>query len=506
MPNLPSVISPLPRDLQMFIQRVREALDGGGEDAVVTARQLIAAGVVEGKSGGGFAPVNGPVYSPRPPRNLSAAGALANIILSWDAPTYKGHAYTEVWAHTSDVIGDAVLVGMTAGNSFSHNLGAAAVRYYWVRNVNQNGLASAYNATNGTQGSTGQDAAYLLSVLSGEVTSTQLATSLGTRINLIDGASTVTGSVNARIATQATTTTNALALKADASTVTTLATTVGNNSSAIVAETTARTNADSSLASDITTLQTTTGGQTTSIQTNATSINGLEAQYTVKIDNNGAVAGFGLASTTTGSGNITSEFIVNADRFAIMRGASDTTVATVPFVVQTSATTVNGVSVPSGVYMADAFIKNGTITNAKIGNAAIDSAKIANATIVDGDIASATITGAKIGSATITGANIASATITSANIQNATIATADIADAAITNAKIDDVIQSTAYSAGSAGWKIDKDGSAELNNATFRGTLDVESASSGARMEITNSALKVYDSSNVLRVKLGNLS
>ena len=177
MANIPSVSSPLPRDLQQFIQRVREALDGGGADAVVTARQLIAAGVVEGKSGGGFAPVNGPIDSPRPPRNLSASGALANIILSWDAPNYSGHAYTEVWAHTSDVVGDAVLVGMTAGNSFAHNLGAAATRYYWARNVNQNGVASAFNATNGTEGTTGQDAAYLLSVLSGEVTSTQLATS-----------------------------------------------------------------------------------------------------------------------------------------------------------------------------------------------------------------------------------------------------------------------------------------------------------------------------------------
>ena len=99
-----------------------------------------------------------------------------------------------------------------------------------------------------------------------------------------------------------------------------------------------------------------------------------------------------------------------------------------------------------------------------------------------------------------------SATITSANIQDAAIVTADIADAAITNAKISGAIQSSAYASGSAGWKIDKDGSAELNNATFRGTLDVESASTGARMEITNSALKVFDSSNVLRVKLGNLS
>jgi predicted phage tail protein len=318
--KLPTVTSPLPRDLQQFVQRVREALDSGGPDAVVTARQLIASGVVERRSGGEFTPVGGTIDPARPPRNLSASGALASIILSWDAANYKGHAYTEIWAYTTDAIGEAVLVGMTSGNNFSHTLGAAATRYYWVRNVNQNGVASAYNATNGTQGSTGQDAAYLLDVLTDEITTSQLATALNTRIDLVDAAASVTGSVNARIQT--------------------VSSTVGTNTAAI--------------------------------QTNSTAVNGLEAQYTVKIDNNGAVAGFGLASTTTGSGNITSEFIVNADRFAIMRGGSDTTAAVVPFAVQSTQQTINGETVPVGVYMDTAFIKNGTISNAKIGSLTAD--------------------------------------------------------------------------------------------------------------------------------------
>ena len=107
----------------------------------------------------------------------------------------------------------------------------------------------------------------------------------------------------------------------------------------------------------------------------AQSINGLEAQYTVKIDANGAVAGFGLASTTTDSGNNTSEFYVNADRFAIMGGGSSTTTIT-PFVVQATATTIDGIAVPAGVYMDGAFIKNGSITTAQIGTANIDTANI----------------------------------------------------------------------------------------------------------------------------------
>ena len=123
--NLPTVSSPLPRDLQQFVQRVREALDGGGVDGVLTARKLIATGIVTGTSTGDITPspsVNSvirTIESARPPTNLSVSAAHASIIVSWNAPAYIGHAYTEIWAHTSDVIGDAVLVGMTSGNNFS---------------------------------------------------------------------------------------------------------------------------------------------------------------------------------------------------------------------------------------------------------------------------------------------------------------------------------------------------------------------------------------------------
>ena len=508
------------------MQRVREALDSGGPDAVVTARQLIAVGVVGSSTSGGITPIGGTIETPRTPSGLTASGALASIIVSWNGPQYKGHAYTEIWAHTSDVIGDAVLVGMTAGNNFAHNLGNAAVRYYWVRNVNQNGVVSAFNATNGVQGSTGQDPAYLLTLLTDEITSSQLASSLGTRIDLIDGAANVAGSVNARIAAEATNTTNALALKADASTVTTLAATVGSNTSAISAETTARTTADTSLASDITTLQTTTGGHTTSIQTNATSINGLEGQYTVKIDNNGAVAGFGLASTTTGSGNITSEFIVNADRFAIMRGGSDTTAAVVPFVVQTTQQTINGETVPVGVYMDTAFIKNGTITNAKIGSLTAD--KITASLLNTVDFYGNTIAGASIylgGTVTYSQTNnvntgiqsIASPkvamtstgavfavdafTIDNPGGTNSTpfsitndvvrINSAVIADGTITMAKIEDTIQSTNYNdANNTGWKLDQDGTLDLNSASITaGTL--QSTDGNFVINLTNGTITI---------------
>ena len=47
---------------------------------------------------------------------------------------------------------------------------------------------------------------------------------------------------------------------------------------------------------------------------------------------------------------------------------------------------------------------------------------------------------------------------------------------------------------------------AATGDATFGGTLSVASGTTGARMEIKNNVIKVYDSNNVLRVKLGDLS
>ena len=79
---------------------------------------------------------------------------------------YIGHAYSEIWAHTSNVIGDAVLVGMTAGNNFSHVIGGSnASRYYWARNKSKMGEASSFNKTAGTQGTTSQSPNFLMELL-----------------------------------------------------------------------------------------------------------------------------------------------------------------------------------------------------------------------------------------------------------------------------------------------------------------------------------------------------
>ena len=46
----------------------------------------------------------------------------------------------------------------------------------------------------------------------------------------------------------------------------------------------------------------------------------------------------------------------------------------------------------------------------------------------------------------------------------------------------------------------------EVDNATFSGQLDVKSSASGARMEIKNNVIKVFDAAGNIRVKIGDLS
>jgi hypothetical protein len=169
-----------------------------------------------------------------------------------------------------------------------------------------------------------------------------------------------------------------------ASQISALAATVGDNTAAILAEASARAGADSAQASSISTLQTTVGGHTTSISQQATSINGLSAQFTVKIDANGYVSGFGLASTPK-DGAPFSEFIVRADSFSIASpaGPGSGLSPVEPFIVRTTSTTINGVTVPPGVYIRDGFIQNGTINNLMFDRATGNKIALVDADIVN---------------------------------------------------------------------------------------------------------------------------
>ena len=161
---------------------------------------------------------------------------------------------------------------------------------------------------------------------------------------------------------------------------------------------------------------------------------GTTAQYTVKTDVAGHVAGFGLSSASNASGIGTSIFGVTASRFFIAppatasetaptadlyngftwvdtsvfpnvtryRSGTDwvTTPSAFPFVVQSSAVVGTGTQanpqIPAGVYIDAAFIRNATITTAKIADLAVDNAKIADLAVDNAKIANLAVDNAKI--------------------------------------------------------------------------------------------------------------
>jgi hypothetical protein len=200
-----------------------------------------------------------------------------------------------------------------------------------------------------------------------------------------------------------------------------------DNTAAIQAEAIARADADTAEANARTTLQATVDGHTSSIQTEATTratqTGELYAQYTVKLDVNGKVSGYGLASSgPTGPG---STFEIRADKF-VLAAPTGSAAGYVPFTVLATSQVIGGVTFPAGVYAQRAFLVDLQVTNAKIGSLAVDDGKVAN-------LSAAKLT---IGDGTV-GGNL----------------------------------KSSNYAAGSAGWIIKPNGYAEMNNIVVRGTV-----------------------------------
>jgi hypothetical protein len=101
---------------------------------------------------------------------------------------------------------------------------------------------------------------------------------------------------------------------------------------------------------------------------------------------------------------------------------------------------------------------------------------------------------------------IADASISVAKIAELNATVANLVNLYVQNAVVGGDIMSADFESGIRGWKLHQNGNAELNSAVFRGTLDVKSASSGERVEITNLGIKVYDAQGNMRVNIGVLT
>nr|DAR17408.1 MAG TPA: tail protein [Caudoviricetes sp.] len=148
-----------------------------------------------------------------------------------------------------------------------------------------------------------------------------------------------------------------------------------------------------SLGERITTVQSKADGNTAAVQAHARSINGLEAQYTVKVDVNGKVAGYGLA-TTPKNGMPESKFIVNADRFGVgSTGKADV----FPFVVDTQKNRVgvNGELVVNGKAIIDK-LNAGDIHGDKITANTLNANRLKAGSVTAREMAAGSITADKL--------------------------------------------------------------------------------------------------------------
>jgi predicted phage tail protein len=381
---------------------------------------------------------------------ITATGLTYAIRLDLTFEMFAGFDAVEIWAASVNNRANAVKVGESAAPVWTHNgLPLIATRYYWIRIRDKFGSYGAWypeSATAGVSGSTSTDPTGYLTILIGSITDSQLFADLHERIGTIDTripdallnlvlvgdkartedrsnragiahaefllaehATDLEAEASARLSLAAaiigedgTAETAGIIYEerlvrvtaegALASSISALQTAVGNNTAAIQNEAYTRADHDGAIAGNVSTLSTTVGGHTATISAHTSSINGLSAAYTLKLNVNGRIAGFGLAL----SEGAPSEFIILADKFAIV-SPNDNDKTAVPFVVGNvngvSTVGITGNAIIDGSLLARNVGANEIIANvANIKDAIVETAKIKDLNVTTLKIADNAVT------------------------------------------------------------------------------------------------------------------
>jgi len=468
--TLPALSPKAPAELRPLFAAMAEILETGegvrGDklDRKLTLRDLLDGGLaklrVPGNPDAGITQPAGPQDMSVPPRPIgfAADGSFFGMIhLTWERPQeqYNNHAFTNIYRSEEDNFATAQIIGREAGMFYSDVVRNDTVAvddplnlpgyYYWITFSSTSNIEGPPNSPNGTFAQPLPDAAYLLGQLSGQLGESQLEQGLRARIDLIDAPASVSGSVAARVEGERTE--RIKAGEAQAQEIKTLFSRYEDAATAIQREQTARASADEALAQSVETVQTSVGLNTASIQQQSQTINGLSAQFNLKLDVNGYVSGFGAFNDGK-----TADFAVLADRFWIARpGAASSAVK--PFMV-----------IDGKVYIDSAFIRDASIQEGKLGP--ITFGKIF-------DAAGKPIT-------TLAGKLRADML--------------DVDSLRVGDANISGVLKSSATDGqGRPRWQLDKAGGFQMNGG---GT--------GGRMELQENLIRMWYPSGRLLLRMGN--
>lgn len=387
--------------LKQFLGAMKEALEvrlgrrGDPLEEAVTKRELIdskLATLRNGTSGQlGPAPTVPPgstETAPPMPIGFTAIGVFGGIMLTWETPydQYNAHAYAEIWRGESQDAASRVLLNSARGSTYFDAIPQSEqkVYYYWLRFLNEFGQIGPFAGPVGA--SKERNVEEIMKEISGQIDESDLSQ----------------------------------AFKAG---YTGMKDQVANQQQQLTY-------------------------QSTQITQQAEISRGLAAQYTLRLNVNGYISGFGAYNSGT-----TSDFTILADRFWI--APPNSTGKVKPFIIQ------NGVT-----YIDTAMIRDASIQEGKLG-------PITFGKIRDQYGQPVTTLGGKLRADAI-----------------------DVTSLQVTDANIAGVIRSNQVASnGQPRWMLDKNGGMTLNGSGAQG-----------RMEIRDTVIKVFDNVGRLRVQLGDLT
>ena len=192
--------------LKTFLNGIVQALEirlgrrGDSRDRAITLRELIDSGLAKelatnpyDPNAVGFTIATGTdinlTTSVTTPTGLTAVGGFTLVLLQWDLHSHLDHSHTEIWRHTSDDRNNSIHIGDARFTRFfsDQSVIADTTYYYWIRHVNEQGVISEWNAESGVSATTQPDIDFMLTLLTGEIRSTHLYSTLATDVGRIPG-------------------------------------------------------------------------------------------------------------------------------------------------------------------------------------------------------------------------------------------------------------------------------------------------------------------------------
>lgn len=295
------------------------------------------------------------------PSGLTATAGLKNVELDWVNPSdLESFSTIHVLASASSAFSGAEKIGETTGTQFVHDgangvdpISPGDLRYYWVRAIKYIGTSDEARS----------------SLQPNADPNTTVFATCG-RVNWSDVSGT-TGAPQNNATVGATIGTNLL--NTDATTADNFVNPEAEDGTSLQLE-------DDTLV-DLQTLDNNT------VATMVT-VDALGGQYSVKVDANGRVAGFGLSSTLIDDTPV-SDFSVLADKFSIVNPDSTADNPIIPFTVS-----ANKINMATDVAISGDLITSGTVSAARLdvsglitaGSLVVTSAVNDNVTAISGDV------------------------------------------------------------------------------------------------------------------------